>query len=125
MIAPGHGAEIPPYAFSKINVSMKNCLNDGLKPLIKKVDPKVIIFEYGDPKPILKETFRDARSAYSITKKFVKKLCPKTRVLSTETDQAILISSDGSGYKLKTQAELRRDAGKTVGEGSEDIGYAF
>ena len=125
MIVPGHGAEIPPYAFSKLRTSMKNCLNNGLKPLLKKVNPKVIIFEYGDPRPILRETYKDARAAYKITHKFVKKCCPKSRILSTETDQAILITSDGKGYELKTQAELRKDAGKTIGEGSEDIGYAF
>ncbi len=104
---------------------MKKCLDNGLKPLLKKVNPKAVIFEYGDPKPILKQTFNDARSAYSITKRFVKKSFPSIRVLSTDSDQAILITSDGSNFKIKTQAELRKDAGKIVGEGSSDIGYAF
>ena len=125
MIVPGHGAQIPAQAFSKFSAVMKICLNDGLKPLLKKVEPQVLIFEYGDPRPILRETFRDARSAFKITKKFVKKICPKARVVSTDSDQAILISSDGNGFEMKTQAELRRDAGKAVGEGAEDIGYAF
>ena len=125
IIVPGHGAEIPANAFSRFSSAMNICLNDGLKPLLKKVAPEIIIFEYGDPRPILLQTFKDARSAYSITRKFVKKNFPESRIVSTDSDQAILITSDGNGFKMKTQAEMRKDAGKIVGEGSSDIGYAF
>ncbi len=125
MIVPGHGAAIPANAFAKFDSAMNICLEDGLKPLLKKVDPEVVIFEYGDPRPILRETYREARSAYDITKKFVQKNFPESRIVSTDSDQAILITSDGNGFQIKTQAELRKDAGKIVGGGSSDIGYAF
>ena len=125
VVIPGHGALYPPNAFSKFHSAMDICLNNGLKPLLNEVDPKVVVFEYGDPKPILRQTYQDVRSAYDITKKFVQNNYPGSRIVSTDSDQAILITSDGDGFQMKTQAELRKDAGKIIGGGSSDIGYAF
>ncbi len=124
-LVPGHGVHLPSGPFRQIDRELKQELYSSLIPLVEKVSPEVVVLEYGDPRSVLPETYRDARSAYEITFKFLKDNFPKKRILSTSNDQAILITSTGEGFKLKTQAESQPDSGETVGEGASDIGYAF
>jgi len=122
---PGHGTHLPSGSFRSIQRELKDELYTGLMPLVEKVSPEVVVLEYGDPRSVLPETYRDARTAYELTYKFLKDNFPDKRVLSTSKDQAILITSNGEGFDLITQAESQPDSGETIGEGAADIGYAF
>ncbi len=125
VIIPGHGTHLPEGAYERFDSAMRSSLQSGLLPLLKKAQPDTVIFEYGDPHYVVPWTYRDMRNAYDFTFKYLKENLPDVRVLSTDRDQAILISSDGSTSRVTTQAELTADSGETVGEGASDIGYAF
>ncbi len=124
-LVPGHGVHLPSGSFRSIKRELKKELYSGLMPLVEKVSPEIIVLEYGDPRSVLPETYRDARTANELTFKFLKDNFPKKRILSTDKDQAILITSNGKDYNVRTQAESQPDSGETVGEGAGDIGYAF
>jgi ComEC/Rec2-related protein len=124
-VIPGHGAITPFGEYNRFDTALRSELQAGLVPLMQKASPDAVIFEYGDPRYVMPQSYREMRSAYDFTTRFISEKFPRTRLLSTDKDQAIMIASDGKGYRITTQAELQADAGEAIGEGTGDIGYGF
>lgn len=124
LLLPSHGAVVPPEV-QQIDVAYATELQDMLLPLIARISPKYIVNEYGDPLPMRPETYRMLRRAHALTRQMITTHFPDIRYLSTDTDQAIMISTNGEDVTLVTQREKVYGAGEGVGEGVGDIGYGF
>lgn len=124
LFMPSHGVLIARDA-REIDKEHTRILEQKLLPFITAFSPEYIVNEYGDPKYVRPEMYRIMRSAHDVTRQFIEKNISDSRYVSTDTDQAIIITSDGRDVAVTTQVEMLGDAGSATGEGTADIGYAF
>jgi ComEC/Rec2-related protein len=80
-------------------------------PLLEAAQPEIAIFEFNAPGPVLQEAHTTARHTYNISKQFYQKMIPDIQIFSTDSDQAILIHSDGRTATVDTQAARNRASG--------------
>jgi len=114
MFMPNHGAAIPGGMDRPTREQVQQELDRHTAPLLNRVKPEVVVFEFGSPRPVLGDRGRTAINVHDISRQFVADRVGEDNILSTDRDMAILIHSDGKGYHIDTQA-LRNRA-----EGGED-----
>lgn len=114
MIIPHHGTALPPGYRGDIKRATQRALDESLGPLLTKVAPDTVLFEFGNPRPVVGFLNRDVLHVYENTYRFVTDRVGPDAVLKTDSDLAIFIHSDGLGYRVSTQAE------KVIASGSEE-----
>ena len=121
MMAPHHGTAAPAMSEANMKQRMDRSLQAGLDPLLAKVAPDYVVFEYGNLKPVFGPMTRDLEHAYELTFQHVSDRLPAGRCLSTDRDMAVFITSDGSKYSVETQSQRNRGAG--TGEDSDEMAF--
>jgi len=111
MIAPHHGTASPDATDGNLKERMDRSLRTSLAPLLDKVRPDYVVFEYGNLKPVFGPLTRDLEHAHELTFQYVADRLPAGRCMTTDRDMAIFVTSDGSGYSLETQAQRNRGTG--------------
>jgi ComEC/Rec2-related protein len=91
--------------------SLRTCFDRSLRPFLDKVNPECVIYEFGNPRPVLGERGREAVRIRELTGQYLQEVREDTRQLDTAGDLALMIHSDGKGYTLDTQAGRNRAAG--------------
>ena len=114
MLAPHHGSAAPGQSDRPARTEVEVALAESAGPLLDAVRPEVVIFEFGNPRPVLGDAGRSVPGVYDITRAWYAERLGKNAILSTDRDLAVMIHSDGAGYTIDTQA-LRNRA-----EGGED-----
>lgn len=114
MFVPDHGAAIPGNMDRPTRTQVQHKLNMHMAPLMNRVNPEIVLFEFGSPRPVLGDQGRTAIDVHAITRQFLADRVGEEGILSTDRDMAIMIYSDGVDYQIDTQA-LRNRA-----EGGED-----
>jgi hypothetical protein len=111
MLAPHHGAANPTREDRPDRDVVLAALQQNTARLMNKVQPEVMIFEWGSPRPVLDLGGRTAVNIHDITRQFVLNRLDGGQVLSTDRDMAMMIHSDGTTYNIETQAQRNRAAG--------------
>jgi ComEC/Rec2-related protein len=112
MTLPHRGAALGD-AGGEFKMVLRSALERELGALLAKVQPERVVAEWGNPRPVLGLVSRDAVNAFELTRQFVVDRLGPDRWLSTDHDLAILLTSDGTSYRITTQAEVNRAAGGT------------
>jgi hypothetical protein len=110
LVMPNHGASVPGGPLDEFKNNVEDALRQAVGPLLEKVNPDTVIFEFGNPRSVLGRQARDAENVFGLTWRFVEDRLGADRCLSTDRDLAVLIDSDGWTYKIRTQAEMGRTA---------------
>ena len=71
--------------------------------LMKTIQPDAVIFDFGNPRPVVGLKYKEAVKLHGATRRAVEDALPNALNLATDTDGAIHITSDGSTYTLTTQ----------------------
>ncbi|MBU0676512.1 MAG: ComEC/Rec2 family competence protein [Verrucomicrobia bacterium] len=111
LIVPAHGAALPEHYRTDLKGSVARAMSTSFDPLLKAVSPEWSIFEFGNPRPALGHTSRDALKVFEHTAAFFSDRLGEGRCLNTDSDMAVFISSDGASYEVSTMAERYREAG--------------
>lgn len=96
----------------------------ALLPFLDRVDPDCVLYEFGNPRPVLGERAREAVRIRDLTAQVLRETRAGTRQASTASDLAVMIHSDGKGYTLATQAERNRAEGGAE-DAVEEIAVGF
>lgn len=105
MVAPHHGTAVPVVGWGDPKQMLLDELARATAPLLEKVKPEKVLFDYGNPGSIYKARAKEARAAHELTFHFMQDKLGEGNVKSTERDMAIFVSSNGEGYTLETQAQ--------------------
>lgn len=111
MVAPHHGTAFPPDLDRPDREQVWRGLTRYTLPLLEAVRSECIIFEFGNPRPVLDTTWRSAINVFDATTQFVGDFLEGGTVLRTDRDRAIMIHSDGESYAIDTQALRNRARG--------------
>ena len=106
LVMPNHGTLGPANSRDGLKAATIALLDRCIAPLLDAVKPKYVLFEYGNPRSVLGDAGRDVRNVHEITKQYVSDKLGREGVLSTDTDMAVLVTSDGKSWNLQTQAQL-------------------
>ncbi len=107
---PHRGTAPAPWV-SEFKGSLKGALEQGLVALLNAAGADRVIAEYGNPRSVLGEAARTSADTHLLAKRVVEDKLGAEAWLSTDTDLAITLESDGKGYTLATQAEANRAEG--------------
>ena len=110
LVFPHHGTAQPRSSPDVMKDATEAALISDMEPLLDKVAPEKVIFEFGNPRPALGTGGRDALHAFELTWRFVEQRVGVDSCYNTDRDQAVFIRSNGSGYAFGTQAEVNRAA---------------
>lgn len=123
LFLPHHGAALGETQ-GDFKPTLRNALNEELSALLAKVRPDRVVAEWGTPRPVVGDLSRDAVNAHELARQFVKDHLGESAWLSTDTDFALMFSSDGRTYSVATQAEANRAEGG-VDDAVSDIAVGF
>jgi len=104
MLVPQHGTAIPAGSARNLKSGILDSLRYKAYSFYQKVAAQCAILEFGNPRPVLGRGGRDAVSASEITRRFFTDELAVERFLSTDSDMAIYIHSDGNACTVDTQA---------------------
>ncbi len=121
MVVPHRGIAEPDVSYGYGEEAMTVALQRHVQPLVEKVDPDWAIFEWGNPGMVLGRSARDAVDRFSYTHRFFEQLLGRDRVLNTDRDQALVITSDGREVGVHTVAA--EGAGLSGGVDSIEVGF--
>jgi len=71
--------------------------------LMKTIQPDAVIFDFGNPRPVVGMKYKEAVKIHGATRRAIEDALPKALNVATDTDGAIHITSDGSTYTFTTQ----------------------
>lgn len=102
-VAPGHGTP----GLEGITIGMpknyERSITDITGELLKKAKAEAVVFEFGNPRPVVGDKYKVAVKLHGAARRIVEDLLTDTRVLATDTDGAVSIVSDGSTYTFAAQ----------------------
>jgi ComEC/Rec2-related protein len=123
IVMPHHGTAAPWGAAEQTKDRVLDRLEVKTGRLLDEVRPERAIFCYGNPRPVLGRQARDAERVFELTWRYMTDALGEASCLRTDRDLAIFVESDGTAYRISTQAEANRAAG--ADSGIEDISVGF
>ncbi len=111
LLVPARGTSWEPSSEEGFKTALLAAHADAFEPLLNKVSPSFAVFEFGNPKPVLKDQSRTALRAYEITQRLLEDRLGADHILHTERDGALFIHSDGKTVQVKTQASAAMEDG--------------
>ncbi len=120
-IAPGHGTAGLEGITVGIPDDMDQQFIEATGALLKAVDPEAVVFEFGNPRPVVDMKYRLAVKLHGAARRAVEDALPAAAHYATDTDGAITILSDGTGYTLA--AQYSEEVGEADAPTSLEIGW--
>ncbi len=105
VMAPNHGVaglEGITIGMPKNYAQNQETITGGLFQAAKA---EAVIFEFGNPRPVVGDKYRIALRLNGSSIRAAQDVLPGARILATDTDGAITVRSDGTGYTLVSQYE--------------------
>ena len=96
VVAPAHGAAGLEATTIGMPPSYDVRLADVTGTLLRRAAPSTLIFEYGNPRPVVGDKFKTARKLHGAALRAAEDVLPGTELLATDTDGAVTILSDGT-----------------------------
>ncbi|HMO05446.1 MAG TPA: ComEC/Rec2 family competence protein [Kiritimatiellia bacterium] len=111
LLAPHHGAAVPGRADRPARADVEAALARATGPLLDVVRPERVVFEFGNPRPVLGDAGRSVPGVFDITRAWYAARLGEEAILSTDRDLAVIIRTDGVTYTIDTQALRNRAEG--------------
>jgi ComEC/Rec2-related protein len=111
LVIPHHGTSLPDDMRQGLKAAVLAMDDRSLGGLLDVVQPETAILEFGNPRPVAGEGGRDVRNAHEITRQFLSDRLGEEKILSTDVDMAITVTSDGATWDVETQAQRNRAFG--------------
>lgn len=99
-------------------------LDDIVGVLLQTSGVRHVVFEFGTPRPVLKDG-RDAERAHDVARTFYEERLGPGAVLSTQADGTIFLVSDGRNYDVETSAARGRQEPEAPPSLSEATFHGF
>lgn len=103
VLAPHHGTAGLETVTVGLPDDMDRRLADITGALLKAIAPEAVVFEFGNPRPVVGLKYKEAVKIHGATRRAVEDALPEAINVATDTDGAIHITSDGTHYSLVTQ----------------------
>jgi|LSQX01.3.fsa_nt_gb ComEC/Rec2-related protein len=103
VIAPGHGTPGLEGILVGMPKNYERSLTEITAALLQKAGAEAVIFEFGNPRPVVGDKYKVAAKLHGAARRIVEDQLPDARHLATDTDGAITILSDGHTYTLTAQ----------------------
>lgn len=121
VVAPAHGTA----GIESVNVGMpKNYARDLEQvtgALLKKSGAEAVVFEFGNPRPVVGEKYKLAVKLHGAAKRAAEDALPEARILATDLDGGIRIATDGAEWTIAAQYD--GDATETDAPTSLEVGW--
>lgn len=111
LLYPHHGTAMPWGSSERMKGELQALWNHATRPFLERVQPRKVIFNFGNTRPVLGRQARNADRAFELTWRWVTTMFGEENCLRTDRDLAIFITSDGETSNVTTQAEKLRAAG--------------
>ena len=103
VVAPGHGTA----GLESITVGIPDDLDQRLADitgaLLKATGAEAVVFEFGNPRPVVDMKYKEAVKIHGATRRAAEDALPGARNVATDTDGAVHITSDGTTHHVYTQ----------------------
>ena len=103
VVAPHHGTAGLETIKIGLPDDMAQRIADTTGALLKATEAEAVVFEFGNPRSVEPLLYKEARKIQGLARRAAEDALPKAVNVSTDTDGAIHIVSDGSTYRLYTQ----------------------
>ena len=71
--------------------------------LLKATGADAVVFEFGNPRPVVELKYKEAVKIHGATKRTAEDALPGALVAATDTDGAVVVTSDGTDHHVYTQ----------------------
>ena len=103
VIAPHHGTA----GLETITVGLPDDMDARLAEttgaLLKATEAEAVVFEFGNPRPVVELKYKEAVKIHGATKRTAEDALPGALVAATDTDGAVVVTSDGTDHHVYTQ----------------------
>ena len=103
VVAPHHGTAGIESIVVGIPDNLQPRLADVSGTLLKATGAEAGLFEFGNPRPVEPLLYKEARKIHGLARRAAEDALPDALNVSTDTDGAIHVSSDGSTCHVYTQ----------------------
>ena len=103
VVAPHHGTAGIESIVVGIPDNLQPRLADVSGTLLKATGAEAVLFEFGNPRPVEPLLYKEARKIHGLARRAAEDALPDALNVSTDTDGAIHVSSDGSTCHVYTQ----------------------
>ena len=103
VVAPHHGTAGIETIKVGIPDDMPQRIADVTGNLLKATGANAVVFEFGNPRPVEPFLYKEARKIHGLARRAAEDALPEAMNVSTDTDGAIHIGSDGTTFRVYTQ----------------------
>ena len=103
VIAPHHGTAGLETITVGLPDDMDARLADTTGALLKATEAEAVVFEFGNPRPVVGLKYKEAVKIHGSTRRAAEDALPKALVAATDTDGAVHVVSDGVEHHVYTQ----------------------
>ena len=103
VLAPHHGTAGLETITVGLPDDMDARLADTTGALLKATEAEAVVFEFGNPRPVVGLKYKEAVKIHGATRRAAEDALPKALVAATDTEGAIHIVSDGVEHHVYTQ----------------------
>ena len=103
VIAPHHGTAGLETITVGLPDDMDARLADATGALLKATEAEAVVFEFGNPRPVVGLQYKEAVKIHGATRRAAEDALPQALVAATDTDGAVHVVSDGAEHHVYTQ----------------------
>ncbi len=103
VVAPHHGTAGLETITVGIPDNLDQRLADTTGALLKATGAEAVIFEFGNPRPVVDLKYKEAVKIHGATRRAAEDALPGALVAATDTDGAVVAISDGTTHHVYTQ----------------------
>ncbi|HAL91434.1 MAG TPA: hypothetical protein DCM68_00185 [Verrucomicrobia bacterium] len=103
VVAPHHGTAGLETLTIGIPDDLDQRLADSTGALLKATGAEAVVFEFGNPRPVVGLKYKEAVKIHGSTRRAAEDALPDALNAATDTDGAVVLTSDGSTYQVLTQ----------------------
>ena len=103
VVAPHHGTAGLENIVVGIPDDLDQKLAETTGALLKATGADAVVFEFGNPRPVVELKYKEAVKIHGATKRTAEDALPGALVAATDTDGAVVVTSDGTEHHVYTQ----------------------
>ena len=103
VVAPHHGTAGLEGIVVGIPDDLDRKLAETTGALLKATGAEAVVFEFGNPRPVVELKYKEAVKIHGATKRAAEDALPGALVAATDTDGAVVVTSDGTDHHVYTQ----------------------
>ncbi|MBR6021773.1 MAG: ComEC/Rec2 family competence protein, partial [Kiritimatiellae bacterium] len=121
VIAPSHGTA----GLDEVTVGMPNDYDPRLAgitgTLLKRTGAETVIFEFGNPRPVVQDKYKIAVRLHGAAKRAAEEALPEADILATDIAGSVTLASDGTAWTVSSR--FLTETGETDAPTSLEVGW--